>query len=626
MMQPAKQFRLNTILPALLAAWCAESHGLGLGNVSMHSNLGRPLQVTVSAHGVDEETQSSLCIRSRLESFEGKLLAMPQAVSSRSGGVTSLDLRTRENIDEPAVRLFVEIGCNTSIRREYQLLLDPASEEALLQPMAAAEHSATASEELIANAVARPAKTRSRRQPVKTEALDRPPAAVRRPAKQAAKSQNVLRLSASDQVVSSIPQTGAALEGKEIKPGPRTGADPAKLETTDTNKALAAIAPANEQQLLAAEARAQEAQARMRAMQREVIKAKEQSAVYEQELEKERQQRNWLFGWLASLAALLLGAAAAIAWLIWRHAKQSRAVHQAFVDYLASDNNMEQPEATAPLDSWLAVPRPAVMPIASMVENANVESFAVASSEEQPTFPIQEQPLPEDLSMPRILENLDFQVHWHDEDDPAVQSVTPDKSDADAEVKRIAEAEMALGQADDQAWMTLPGPMFSLAKPDEKPVDGQQVSELLLAVEAWMADHNPMRAVEILEPYCGSDDQSSIAPALYLLELYRILHNEQKYWAFSEDTARRFATTVPALEDQLVPASPVTLADFPEITEEINRLDGSGRVRSYLQELLVGDRHFDFSTYRDIMHRLSEASDFVQKEDTADMSLDFHHS
>jgi hypothetical protein len=53
-----------------------------------------------------------------------------------------------------------------------------------------------------------------------------------------------------------------------------------------------------------------------------------------------------------------------------------------------------------------------------------------------------------------------------------------------------------------------------------------EVAGMLLAAESWMAEHNPLRAAEVLRPYLDRDDMQSPAPGLYLLSLYRTMDDK----------------------------------------------------------------------------------------------------
>jgi hypothetical protein len=161
------------------------------------------------------------------------------------------------------------------------------------------------------------------------------------------------------------------------------------------------------------------------------------------------------------------------------------------------------------------------------------------------------------------------------------------------------------------------------AAAEEEPA--ARVAELLLAAEAWMADYNPLRAIALLEPACAQEDLVSPAPMLYLLELYRIVGDEEKLRTLEERRASQFPLADNAGKAAL-PAERMqqNLSEFPEILADIENLRGAG-LQTYLQGLLLRQDGFAFPVYRDIMRRLAEAVEARQERDIAEFSLDFHH-
>lgn len=119
---PRPSFRLM-LIPLVL--WGGQVHALGLGAITLQSGLGRPLAARIPVYGLGPDDAGASCIKSRMMALEGGLLARPVAEITGSGAATMLTLRTAESINEPAFNVSVEIGCTSSVKREYQILLDP---------------------------------------------------------------------------------------------------------------------------------------------------------------------------------------------------------------------------------------------------------------------------------------------------------------------------------------------------------------------------------------------------------------------------------------------------------------------------------------------------------------------
>lgn len=603
-------------LAFLLAAWCANAHALGLGELKLNSSLGAPLQASVEASGIGgADTAANLCLKSRLETLDGRLLALPRSTLIRDGESGRINIRTREAIEEPAANLSVEIGCGTSIRREFAILLDPAPATPVTQAIAVLRPAASAKAGAAAIAETKTAlRAASNPQPL---------------LKSSTQPASVLRLSSQtgtqEQAVPEIPR----LKFSDTLSEPRIESDPAKLEAMRADQARVAALLRGENPVQAADIRAHQALAREQAMRREAQLAKQQSTADRQALEAEKQQR-WSTVWIVGLGSALLAAIAAMAWLLSRNAKQKQAMEQSFLASLdmGMDNMQEarreakaQPLVHAAADEAAGEAAGAAAaevggPSVASSAKASAISGAVSgttSGASQPWLP----PLPEPTKLQVQEEHnnasgpLDFELAWQDAG--VEPGVPPDNPTA------------AIDAGNDLDWLSAEDTGAPDTHSKEMQAHAAQVAQLLLAVEAWMADHNPLRAIGLLEPYCASAPATTPAPALYLLELYRIIGEENKYRGLSERIAERFQLAVPGWEIRSLALPRQSIADFPDISGNIAALHGSDRLLPYLQCLLLGEAHFDFSTYRDIMQRIAELTDLQPERDIADMSLDFHH-
>ncbi len=114
------------MLAVALAVGAAPAFALSLGNAEVSSYLGQPLSMRVPVILDDLSDGSSQCPRIVAQpSYDVPTLAMGRMDIER--GLTQIYLRltTALPVDEPVLRVVLEIGCTQRVRREFTLLLDP---------------------------------------------------------------------------------------------------------------------------------------------------------------------------------------------------------------------------------------------------------------------------------------------------------------------------------------------------------------------------------------------------------------------------------------------------------------------------------------------------------------------
>ena len=118
---------LHKIALVVLAAAWSDGYAVGLGSIQVQSALNQPLRVTLPIFGTDISSISELCLKGKIESFDGMLVARPQINFAAGAQPSTLIMTTTQPINEPALIINVEVGCGTSVRRSYQALLDPVT-------------------------------------------------------------------------------------------------------------------------------------------------------------------------------------------------------------------------------------------------------------------------------------------------------------------------------------------------------------------------------------------------------------------------------------------------------------------------------------------------------------------
>jgi hypothetical protein len=164
-------------------------------------------------------------------------------------------------------------------------------------------------------------------------------------------------------------------------------------------------------------------------------------------------------------------------------------------------------------------------------------------------------------------------------------------------------------------------PLAQSLPDDETQAHAAEVAGMLLAAETWMAEHNPLRAAEVLRPYIDRHDMRSPAPALYLLSLYRTMDDKEQLQLVLAQLQKHFPEK--AADWSSNSQSRRSMADFPLVHAVVDSLVETDKLLPYLNSLLLAPEQFDFSTYRDIVRAIGLAKEMKQESDMQSMSLDF---
>ncbi len=98
---------------------------LGLGNIEVKSHLGQPLRAAIKIHGASD-LKGDACFKAVNDgSFENALSNLNFKLSKIVNDEATLTVTSNQIINEPITNLSVLTECETNIRRDYVLLLDP---------------------------------------------------------------------------------------------------------------------------------------------------------------------------------------------------------------------------------------------------------------------------------------------------------------------------------------------------------------------------------------------------------------------------------------------------------------------------------------------------------------------
>jgi hypothetical protein len=591
-----------------LVVWGGQVHALGLGAIALQSGLGRPLQARIPVYGLAADDAGTVCLKSRVLALDGSLLSRPTAELTGSGAGAMVNLRSVESISEPAVNVSVEIGCNSAVKREYQLLLDPLP---AILPMAAstpparvdrAERRAASQ----AGVIALPAEQNLllRADTAKAPIVAKAPASIvrKQPAPVRLKpdtgTKSVLTLTGGDAEIEQV-RARIALRSATVLSEPRVEIDPAKLSALRADQVRVAALLRGENPLAGTQAQLRDAESKLLAVQKSAA-----SAALRHEQEKTTltaAQEDMVSGKLAALlGALLLVCIAVIGWLLWRRANDRRRQEQAFFAMTPEQ------EAQAGMDASLSARSPV-----SMVEprlEAEPADFTMPADDLAPA------PL---IATARAASSPTYD--WRpDAGTPMVSSSPPESLQMSESWLTIQDQAEEIDQQASRA-ASLP---LSLAAPDDNAeAHAAEVAGMLLAAESWMVEHNPLRAAEVLRPYLDRDDVQSPAPGLYLLSLYRTMDNKEQVLSILAKLQKHFPEH--AAEWSSSNQSRRSMADFPLVHAVVDTLVDTDKLLPYLNSLLLAPEQFDFSTYRDIVRAIALAKEMKQENDMQSMSLDF---
>ncbi|MCX8004339.1 MAG: hypothetical protein N2688_05190 [Burkholderiaceae bacterium] len=125
-----RRSRTKTALRAMVAAaaccFPSPASALGLGTPELASHLGQPLALRVPLTGDEGGDFGPQCVR-LLPQADGDIptLGAGRLSLERGPAGSALRISSLQPIQEPALRIVLEVGCQTRLRREFVVLLDP---------------------------------------------------------------------------------------------------------------------------------------------------------------------------------------------------------------------------------------------------------------------------------------------------------------------------------------------------------------------------------------------------------------------------------------------------------------------------------------------------------------------
>ncbi|MGZ5800416.1 MAG: type IV pilus assembly protein FimV [Burkholderiaceae bacterium] len=605
---------LHKIALIVLAAACSEGLAVGLGSIQVQSALNQPLRVSIPLLGNEITNISELCPKGKVDSFDGVPLARTKINFASDEKPSSLVITTTQAINEPAVAIHIEIGCGTSVQRNYQILLDPLETlqatqkvQAVKQPLQLADVSINpvqsapsvapvaastpltpaqkasdaASKEVKVRAhtakTSRKARATSTEQNF-TEQSKTPEKKIGRLSQQHAKkvSRNVLRLSADVSPVDSASMlNGMKLSDSITVQGLET--DPQKATELRAAQLRFAAIMRGEDPEQNAENETKAAQDKIQVLMKEADQIKQQSE-YDRYVFEEEQKRSLHVNWFIGLGALLLVCVIAMIWLARRLHQVNKMNQRPFWDHYHSDEEGETESHDEHDDS----------PFSDTV--VEFEDTSSLSDDDVSIATAEAEPSEHDATFGK---SVDGRTHSVSKGFSAAVPPATKSSERSAETS----AEI----------LPLQKPVVSLRnRKRSEMIEVEEISDAMEEAEFWMSLRDPQRAISVLEHFGDAERPKSPMAWLYLLKLYREVDERSKFDTLLQLFKSHFNTKAPEWDAKPGEMNGKGLEDYPHLVNQICNLWGSDQVARYLEDLLFNNRSgqregFDLPVYLDLI-------------------------
>ncbi len=562
------------------------AHAFGLAELRVQSGLGQPLKSQVSLIGSDNAEINPVCIRARLESAEGVFLAQANIAINQNSQNRIIFLTTRQGIQEPAVKVIVDINCETQLHREFFILLDPPqflpaqikSDTLIDQPNDATSAISAASVQGQAGGVNKILRTRTR--PVsENKSMPPPTATVPRlsPAqatKTIKKPRDVLKLSDDAPILQ---------QGLKISDSLPSSLERQLVENTAELRAAQAHMASilrGESADLAVQPEQTADKKKIQALQNEAAQLKRQNLVDKRALDDVKRSsypQNWLIGISAIAFAGFVIALLLLIYIRRLHLASETSWWEQGKDKKDAKRRQNIEDLVNNVQASYEPHEPSVFEISHLTAEASpVESLASAK---------------------QLTDRLGSNAGTGNPDD--IFQPNPVRGHA-----------LTLEDTNSST--------FNFFSTRGSSVNVEEISDVTQEAEFWMSVNDPQRAIEILEPQANVAHPDSPVPWLYLLDLYRVVNNKEKYDGLRSRFLVFFNANIPDFETQPEKEGVRQLEDFSHLIERICAMWNGPDVIGFLQSLLVDDRDgqrcgFELPVYRDILLLISIAHD-VERE------------
>ncbi|MFT5532371.1 MAG: pilus assembly protein FimV [Burkholderiaceae bacterium] len=561
---------------------CANSaQAVGLGSIQVQSGLGQSLKVVVPLIGADNADLRISCIKFRIQSLDGVLITSPVASIIKSAqGQSFIQITTRQPVYEPAMSVSVDLACESQVHRDFQILLDPVVNltDTLVVASPANTGNATGTRTDAGNTFI-PEKDSARTKPATIAERNKRGAVGATSAPQSvvplardsrsATPRSVLKLSSQSLSATELLSLGQLKLSRQLTDPTIAGDVPSREELIPAQRRYAMLLR-GEDPLLQTEQENIVQQKQISRLKQQFEAGKIQRAV-DQVAFNELQKNSYPFEWIVGLLALLLGSLGTAGWLGWRmwHLRNEPSETAWDLSMLRT----EPPDVPGLVENPVDASRPE-----TAAANISVsEKKMVRESDETPSF----------------LQDRAFPINNQ------VESVAPvvKQTDDSMETQSVVAHESL---------------QFYPARVEHLKVE--EISDVMQEAEFWLSLNDPVRAIEILEPYGKLEQPESPMPWLFLLDLYLESHDQSRYEELRERTIHTFNTRIPAWNEISDITPRMSLEDFPHVVDRICALWETDHVIAYLESLLLDNRGgvrrgFDIEVYQEVLLLMAMAKE-----------------
>jgi len=564
--QIKRHFSLKVVSLACLTLCYPAAFAIGFGEAVLRSNLGDVLRVQVPLTGATEDVLVPTCFKPKIETLNGELIDVPRmefVLPTPPSHTVYIDVTSNKVMVEPAVKFTIAMTCGSFAQRGYPILLDFA-DSAGAAPLAATPQAAVPDTQISPIQVARTAPVAAATSKKSTRVTRREPesgnskaevasTAVTKPASKHAKhaqtaGKDVLKVSSEDSA-----SDFELKMSQSLTVAPEQNPDQQRLAENKIAQAQFAAILRGEDPLLAAQNQIKLQEQKAKTLQAELDRIKQQTALNEQ---KDKGFSPLLIGLVATITALILALIGLVVIAVHKSRKDKEKTWW--------DAATEQKKNIVDIVDYLQ----------TTAEKGNLDPNPITTTRET------------------------VSKESSDKGGEPVPSIN--KEEPSPKFKR-----MGLPALEDTNSST-----FNFFGNRGQSIHIEEISDITQEAEFWMSVNDPHRAIEILEPQSRDENQTTPVTWLYLLDLYRLVGDEDNYRDLRARFKLKFNAKIPNFNEEIVAGSARNLEDFPHLIASCCALWHSEDIFGFLESLLVDDREgervgFDLPVYRDILFLLS---------------------
>lgn len=566
----------------LVCVGLAPAYAIGLGELRVQSGLGQSLLANVTLLGTEANEINQHCIRVKVGTTEGVFLAQASVTLVEAGKNKSITMSTGIRLQEPAVKITIDVSCQAQLHRDFLVLLDPPeflpaiirnSPNALptlskyLEKIIEPSQAPSINERSVFRQNFQKHQSGKRTSAQKTLEKSNPKLIKKiKLAKPEKLIHDVLRLSDDTSIgpeglkisnkLSPLLEQQISENMEQIRLAQRQMA--AILWGDDANKLEESSSKLEEKKILQ--------------LQNEAAQLKSQNKIdsaYFDDIRKNSFSRNWVIG-----LALLVLVSLMIILLLFVHVRRMQ-------------NSVEISWWEQGRDKKAAERRK------SITEKVDVVQASYEVSEDEANVQAHEAPVSRSTELKRPV------------DVDEVLDALPSSDDAQIVFKRRANSRTPTLEESNTS-------TFNFFSGRGSAVKVEEISDITQEAEFWMSVNDPQRAIEILSDQDDVVHPDSPVPWLYLLDLYRLVKNRAKFDNLRERFIRLFNANIPDFDTETKNVNVLQLEDYPHLVERICRTWSGNEIIPLLESLLVDDREgkrtgFELPVYRDILLLISIA-------------------